>query len=62
MISKINFFDWHMLRGNLFEAARPVWDTFVDVYDLDDVLDASRRRMLHRRWTDLDPLDGLSWD
>ena len=41
-----------MLRENPFEAARSVWDAFVDVYDLYDVLDASRYRMLHRRWRD----------
>ena len=47
MISKISFANWHMLRGNPFEAARPVWDTFVNVHDLYGVLDASRCQMSH---------------
>ena len=42
MILKISFADWHMLQGNPFEATRPAWDTFVNVYDLHGVLDASR--------------------
>ena len=41
-----------MLRGNPFEVAKPVWGTFVDVYDLHGVLDASRCQMPHRRWRD----------
>ena len=52
MILKINFFDWYMLRENMFEAARPIWDTFVNVYGLHSVLDASRCQLPHYRWRD----------
>ena len=41
-----------MLQGNPFEVARPIWDTFVDVYDLHGVLDARRCQMSYRRWRD----------
>ena len=37
MILKIDFADWHVLRGNLLEAVRPIWDSFVDVYGLHGV-------------------------
>ena len=33
---------------NPFEAVRPVWDTFVDTYNLHGVLDISSCQMSHR--------------
>ena len=36
----------------LVEAARPVLGMFLDMYDLHNVLDASRCRMPHRQWKD----------
>ena len=52
MISKSGLSINTFYEKNQFEASRLVFDMFFDVYDQHDVLDASRRLMLHLRWRD----------
>ena len=52
----------HFTR-KLFEAAWPVLGLFLDMYNLHEVLNASRCWMSHHRWRDRRPfLTGLSRD
>ena len=62
---KPSFIDLQILREKSFEVAKPVLGMFLDVYDMHDVLDASRCRILHRQWRDRRSFQrdchGISW-
>ena len=49
VILKPDFADWHVLKKNCFDAARPVLDTLSNVYELHGALDTGWCRIPHCR-------------